>query len=125
MVGAMPAPRDFSEFWPFYLGEHRHPVNRALHYVGTSSAYLFVAWMAWTGRWSLFPLALVIGYGPAWIGHFFIERNKPASFKYPLWSLVGDMKMLRLRLTGRMRGEMIRLFGSTAPAPDAPQRART
>ncbi|MDC0715527.1 DUF962 domain-containing protein [Nannocystis bainbridge] len=121
----MPAPRDFSEFWPFYLGEHRHPVNRALHYVGTSSAWLFVAWMAWTGRWSLFPLALVIGYGPAWIGHFFIEHNKPASFKYPLWSLFGDMKMLRLRLTGRMRGEMIRLFGSTAPAPDAPQRART
>lgn len=121
----MPAPRSFSEFWPFYLGEHRHPVNRALHYFGTSSAYLLAAYFVVTGRPYLLPVALVIGYGPAWVGHFFIERNRPASFRFPLWSFMGDNKMLAYKLTGRMPGEMVRLFGSTAPAPDAPQRART
>lgn len=125
IVAAMPAPRSFSEFWPFYLGEHRNPANRALHYLGTGSAYCLLAWIAWHGRWSLFPLALLVGYGPAWVGHFFIERNRPASFKYPLWSFLGDMKMLAYKLTGRMPDEMIRLFGSPFPAPDAPQRPGT
>lgn len=122
IVAAMPAPRRFSEFWPFYLGEHRHPVNRALHYLGTGSAYTLLAWIAWHDRWSLVPLCLVIGYAPAWVGHFFIEQNRPASFKYPLWSFLGDMKMLAYKLTGRMPGEMVRLFGSPFPGPDAPQR---
>lgn len=121
----MQAPRSFSEFWPFYLGEHRHPANRALHYFGTGSAYLLLTYIVWTGAWKLFPLALVVGYGPAWVGHFFIERNKPASFKFPLWSFFGDMKMLAYKLSGRMHGELVRLFGSGHPAPDAPRRPGT
>lgn len=121
----MSAPRSFSEFWPFYLGEHRHPVNRGLHYLGTGSAYLLLAYLAWHGRWGLLPLLLVVGYGPAWIGHFFIEQNRPASFRFPLWSFLGDMKMLAYKLTGRMPAELVRLFGSTFPGPDAPRRPGT
>jgi len=119
----MSAPRSFAEFWPFYLGEHRHPVNRGLHYLGTGSASLLLGYLALHGRWALLPLVLLVGYGPAWIGHFFIERNRPASFRYPLWSFLGDMKMLSLKLRGRMPDELVRLFGSTFPGPDARQRA--
>ncbi len=111
----MSPPRTFAEFWPFYAGEHRHPTNRALHYVGTSSALLLLAYIVYSGRWGLLPIGLVIGYGPAWVGHFFIENNRPASFKYPLWSFFGDLKMLSLRLRGRMDAELIRLFGRTTP----------
>ena len=59
--------------------------------------------------WWLFPLALIPGYGAAWIGHFFIEKNKPATFQYPLWSFMGDYKMIWLMLTGRMDGEVKRV----------------
>ncbi len=121
----MSAPRSFSEFWPYYLGEHRHPLNRALHYLGTGTAYSLVGWFAWHGRWSLLPVALLVGYAAAWVGHFFVERNRPASFKYPLWSFCADAKMLAYVLTGRMGREMIRLFGSTFPGPDAPRRPGT
>jgi hypothetical protein len=99
------APRDglgaatsFDEFWPHYLDAHRHPVNRALHYVGTSLA----VGTALLGVLSLNPAlvvaALPMGYGPAWIGHFFFERNRPASFLHPLWSVRADFKMLALAL---------------------------
>jgi hypothetical protein len=121
----MQAPRDFSEFWPLYLAEHKNPVNRALHYIGTGSAYLLLAWFVWHGRFTSIPLALVLGYGFAWVGHFFVENNKPASFRYPLWSFIADGKMLLFKLTGQMPGEMIRLFGSTYPPPDVAPRART
>ena len=60
------------------------------------------------GRWWLFPLALIPGYGAAWIGHFFIEKNKPATFQYPLWSFMGDYKMIWMMLTGRMNAEVER-----------------
>jgi hypothetical protein len=110
----------FEEFWPFYIGEHRVPISRALHYVGTSMATCTVLTAALTGRLWLVPLALVLGYGPAWVGHFFIENNKPASFKYPLWSLRSDYKMLWYALRGKMAAEVTRLYGSPAPRRDAP-----
>jgi hypothetical protein len=115
--------QSFAEFWPYYLGEHRSPVCRGLHYFGTSVALLTVVTAAVTGHGWLVPLALVFGYGPAWVGHFFVEHNRPASFKYPLWSLRSDFKMLAFALRGRMGAEMVRLYGSRAPAPDAPQLA--
>jgi hypothetical protein len=110
----------FEEFWPFYVGEHRHPVSRALHYAGTSMAVgtIAAAAITWNPAWLL--ATPVVGYGPAWIGHFIIEGNKPASFKYPLWSLRADFKMLGLALRGRMSDEVVRLYGSTHPAPEAP-----
>ena len=93
----MTPPRSFSEFWPYYLGEHRNPLNRALHYVGTFCALSLLGYIITRQYWGLMLVGLVIGYGPAWVGHFFIENNKPASFKYPLWSFMADVKMLVLK----------------------------
>lgn len=112
--------KSFEEFWPFYIGEHRVPICRGLHYVGTSMATSLAVFAVVTGRLWLIPVAAVLGYGPAWVGHFFIENNKPASFKYPLWSFRADYRMLRYALTGKMAGEVTRLYGSPAPRRDAP-----
>ena len=92
----------FAEFWPYYLNEHSNPVTRLLHCIGSVAAIGFVLLMIAIGKWWLFPLALVPGYGMAWIGHFFVEKNRPATFTYPLWSFMGDWKMLALMLTGRL-----------------------
>ncbi len=110
----------FEEFWPFYVGEHRHPVSRALHYAGTSMAIGTVgaAVLTWNPTWLL--LTPIVGYGPAWIGHFVIEGNKPASFKHPLWSLRADLRMLGMAVRGKMADEVTRLYGSPHPATDAP-----
>ena len=110
----------FEEFWPFYLGEHRSPVNRGLHYLGTSTALAIIVYAAASGR-PLFGLwALLAGYGCAWIGHFRVEHNRPATFTYPGWSLRGDFVMLAYFLTGRIGRELTRLYGSTHPDKDAP-----
>lgn len=101
--------RSFEEFWPFYVGEHRNPYCRLLHYIGTSSGALIVLTALGTLNPWYVPIGLVAGYGPAWIGHFFIEGNKPASFKYPLWSFFADWKMLAYGLSGRMGEELARL----------------
>ncbi len=117
--------RSFRAFWPYYVGEHRSPVCRGLHYVGTSCALSVLAVAIATGRPALILLGFVAGYGPAWIGHFFVENNRPATFKYPRWSLIADFKMLSLALRGQMAAEVTRLYGSPNPPPDAPLRART
>ncbi len=93
----------FADFWPYYLSEHSKPATRLLHCVGTLVALAFVGLMIAIGKWWLFPLALVPGYGCAWVGHFFIEKNRPATFSYPLWSFMGDWKMLALMLSGRLK----------------------
>jgi hypothetical protein len=102
----------FEEFWPFYVGEHRDPLCRALHYVGTSLAIGTVATAVLTANPSWLLLTPVVGYAPAWFGHFLIEGNVPATFKHPLWSLRGDFRMLRLALEGRMAAEVERLYPS-------------
>ena len=95
--------KSFADFWPFYLREHGKPTTRMLHCIGTvigiASAIMFVV----IGKWWLFPLALVPGYAFAWVGHFFVEKNRPATFTHPLWSFMGDWKMLGLMLTGKLR----------------------
>ncbi len=93
----------FAEFWPFYLGEHSKPATRLLHCVGSLAAIAVVVTFIVIGHWYLFPLALIPGYACAWIGHFFIEKNRPATFTYPLWSFMGDWKMLALMLTGKLK----------------------
>jgi hypothetical protein len=95
--------KSFSDFWPYYLGEHSKPVTRLLHCVGSLAAIGVIITLIAIGKWWLFPLALIPGYAMAWIGHFFVEKNRPATFTYPLWSFMGDWKMLALMLTGRLK----------------------
>jgi len=100
--------KSFAEFWPHYVREHSRPATRALHAAGTlASTTLFVVLLA-TGRWRWLPLALVVGYAAAWISHFFVEHNRPATFKHPLWSFAADYKMVALMLSGRMDVEVER-----------------
>lgn len=97
----------YEEFWPFYVSQHRHPLNRRLHFFGTSLVLAsFVAGVFVSPLW--FLAAPLAGYGLAWIGHFFLEKNRPATFTYPLWSLRGDFRMYRLILLGRMGPEIER-----------------
>ena len=99
----------FTEFWPHYVAEHSKPQTRLLHLLGTSIALGCVAYFIVAGRWWLFPLALIPGYGAAWSGHFFSEKKKPATFRYPRWSFRCDYYMIWMMLTGRMDGEVKRV----------------
>ena len=112
----MPHLATYEEFWPFYVSQHRHAVNRGLHFVGTTLVILcLVATVLVSPLWLL--AAPFAGYGFAWVGHFFVEKNKPATFTYPLWSLRGDFRMYRLILLGRMGPEIekaARLYPQTA-----------
>lgn len=92
----------FKEFYPFYLQEHANRTCRRLHFVGSSIVLLLVAMVIVTGELKLLWLLPVVGYGFAWVGHFFFEHNRPATFKYPLFSLMGDWVMFRDMLTGRL-----------------------
>ena len=95
--------RSFSEFYPFYLAEHRNTTCRRLHFVGSALVLVMLAYGLWRGTWLMVPAALVVGYGFAWVGHFFFEKNRPATFQYPLYSFIGDWVMFRDILTGRIR----------------------
>lgn len=101
--------RGFEEFWRFYVRQHSRPGTRALHFVGTSLALALVAAAIATQHAYLYAWALLAGYGFAWIGHFFIEKNRPATFRYPLWSLRGDFRMYALMWRGRMTREFERV----------------
>lgn len=92
----------FREFYPFYLREHSNSTCRRLHFVGSSIVLLLLATAIVTGELALLWLLPVVGYGFAWVGHFFFEHNRPATFKYPLFSLMGDWVMFRDMLTGRV-----------------------
>lgn len=96
----------FAEFWPYYLSEHRSPLNRALHFAGTTLALGVAAASVVTMNPFLLLGAVACGYGPAWIGHFFVEKNRPATFTYPGWSFMGDFKMYGMIWTGRLGREL-------------------
>jgi hypothetical protein len=98
----------YSEFWDFYVQEHSKPATRLLHFIGTSLAIISLVWLIWRGMWYYFPVSLIVGYGFAWFAHFVIEKNKPATFKYPFWSFISDYKMMWYMITGRMSGEVER-----------------
>ncbi|HEU4767773.1 MAG TPA: DUF962 domain-containing protein, partial [Pyrinomonadaceae bacterium] len=98
--------KTYSEFWPFYLAEHSKPATRWLHLLGTAAGLATVVYFIASGRWWLFWLGLIPGYACAWLAHFLIEKNKPATFQYPLWSFISDYKMSALMLTGRLRSEI-------------------
>src|SRR5262245_29921201 len=100
----------FAEFWPYYVAAHRKPLTRALHYFGTTSALGCLAFAALTGNWPWLFAVPLVGYGPAWIGHFFVEGNRPATFGYARFSLLADFKMLGLALRGKMGEEAKRVL---------------
>lgn len=91
----------FAEFYPFYLQEHQNRVSRRLHVVGTALVIAVVVWALVFGPWRALWLAPLFGYGFAWVGHFFFERNRPATFKHPFYSLMGDFRLFFDCLTGR------------------------
>lgn len=92
----------YDAFWPYYLREHARPMTRTMHYAGTALTILFLAVALWLGGWwwATLPIA---GYGFAWTAHFMVERNRPATFTHPLWSLFSDYRMFFLRLARRLQ----------------------
>ena len=112
--------RSFAEFWPHYLREHSRPQTRALHYVGTSLVVGLVLIALGTGRWLLLALLPVVGYLFAWIGHFGVEKNRPATFTDPPWSLAADFRMWWRWLSGRLKPELER--AGVEPLRDARDR---
>lgn len=99
----------FQTFYPYYLSEHQNPICRALHYIGSVSALMLLIYLITQRQWSLLPLTLVVGYGFAWIGHYFFEHNKPATFKYPRLSFIGDWIMLKDFVTGQINRKLEQL----------------
>ena len=93
----------FADFYPHYLKEHARPACRRLHFVGTTLVLASVATALWTRNAWFLLAAPIAGYGLAWIGHFFFEHNRPATFRHPLYSLAGDVALYRDMLTGRIR----------------------
>ena len=98
----------FESFWPFYLREHSRSQTRALHYLGTSLVVLIALLAVLIGRWWLLLAVPIAGYFFAWVAHYGIEKNRPATFTYPLWSLRADFRMWWLWLTGRLGPELKR-----------------
>ena len=125
MLWAMETPRfqSFEEFWPYYVKEHSKKGTRILHFVGTTAALACIAGGLFTKRRWLLALAPIVGYGGAWIGHFGIEKNRPATFKHPLYSLRGDFVMWSKMIRGKMGAEVERIMAEDrkrsepAPAP--------
>ena len=93
---------DFQDFYRYYLSEHSNRTCRRLHFVGTSLVIGCVLMVAVSGDWTWLLIALMCGYGFAWVGHFFFEQNKPATFRYPLLSFASDWVMYKDMLTGKI-----------------------
>ena len=93
----------FAAFYPFYLSEHSNRICRRLHFVGSSLSLVCLAMLASTGKSQYFLYGLLCGYGCAWVGHFVFEKNKPASFKRPLYSFMGDWVMYKDMWTSKIK----------------------
>lgn len=102
-------PKNYAEFWDFYVSEHSRPMTRVLHFAGTSLGILLLVFFVARGEWYFFPAFFIVGYAFAWFAHFVVEKNKPASFRYPFWSFISDFKMMAYMLTGRMNAEVARI----------------
>lgn len=111
----------FEQFWDFYVGEHKEKATRILHFIGTTTAVGLVATGILTRRYWLILIALAAGYGPAWFSHLVIEKNRPASWKYPLWSLRADFVMWWKMVNGDMQAEVDRVVRAEAAAPSTPE----
>eukprot|EP00761_Pharyngomonas_kirbyi_P010502 gb/GECH01010522.1/.p1 GENE.gb/GECH01010522.1/~~gb/GECH01010522.1/.p1 ORF type:complete len:116 (+),score=8.50 gb/GECH01010522.1/:1-348(+) len=91
----------FQEFYPYYLGEHSNQICRRLHVIGTTGVMLMLTLLIITQNPYIFPFVPFCGYSFAWVGHFFFEQNKPATFKHPIYSLIGDFKLWYETITGK------------------------
>lgn len=111
--------KSFDEFWPFYVKEHRKQSTRLFHFVGTTAAMACLAGGLLTKRRWLLAVAPFAGYGPAWISHFFIEKNRPATFKYPVWSLKADFVMWSKMIRFQMSEEVERVLREEQEREDA------
>ena len=98
----------YAEFWPRYLRQHRRIATQRVHALGTCLGLGLLLAALMTLDWRFAVAALVLGYGTAWASHAFIERNRPATFSHPLWSLASDLRMTALLLSGRMLRELER-----------------
>jgi hypothetical protein len=109
----MPIDRiqSFAEFWPFYVREHRQRATRFWHFCGTTLALGMLAAAVALQLWWLLAAVPVAGYAFAWLSHGLIEKNRPATFSYPLWSLIADFKMWAFIVSGRMAGEVAKING--------------
>ncbi|MTI30192.1 DUF962 domain-containing protein [Xanthovirga aplysinae] len=94
---------NLKEFYQFYLSEHLHPVSRTLHFIGTFGVIVLLILSFYFMDWRFFVTIPFCGYGFAWIGHFFFEKNKPATFQYPLWSLCSDFILFWHLLIGKQK----------------------
>jgi hypothetical protein len=95
--------KSFADFYPYYLSEHENMTCRRLHFVGSTLMLVLLAYAFMTDQWILLWFLPVLGYGFAWVGHFFFEHNKPATFKYPFYSLLGDWVMYKDMLLGNIK----------------------
>lgn len=89
------------EFYPYYLSEHQHPTSRILHFIGTGLVILILVFSIFVEKYFWLFCIPPVGYGFAWIGHFFFEKNKPATFKYPFYSLGSDFILFFDLITGK------------------------
>jgi hypothetical protein len=100
--------RTYQEFWPFYLREHSKPQTRAIHYIGSIASVVVLIWAVATQNWWWLLAVPVCGYSFAWFSHLFVEKNKPATFQAPVWSLISDYRMCALFLSGHLDGELMK-----------------
>ena len=95
--------KTFSDFYPFYLREHSNRTSRKLHFLGTCGVISLMILFFFTGEMMILAFLPLIGYGFAWVGHFVFEKNRPATFKHPFYSLLGDFRMFWDILAGRVK----------------------
>ena len=94
---------DFKSFYPFYLSQHQNIICRRLHFIGSSLIILMLSYILLSSAWVLLWTLPLLGYGFAWLGHFFFEKNRPATFTYPIYSLLGDWVMYKDMLLGKLK----------------------
>jgi hypothetical protein len=105
-VEIMTEYRSIEEFWPYYVREHSQPLTRWLHFIGNTNLFFWLASALVRRRPILLAVAVVSSYAIAWIGHFFVERNRPATFHYPVLAALCDMRMYYLMWLGKMDAEV-------------------
>ena len=114
MIGMAEPQRigSYREFWPFYLRQHARAETRLWHIAGTATASVLLVMAAVTFNYRLFLAALIAGYGPAWLAHAVVEKNRPATFRHPLWSLFSDCRMTAAWVRGTLGAELQKAEGA-------------